>query len=487
MTPLSHRCQMNLCGLRKIIEVDWQQLDGSFIQEFLKRQTKEVKGLKQQEVPDFANHCLIFWRGVFIRRESGFFRTEKIDLMVQRYWQLFEWLFRGQPMPKSPPVSPRYAKGRNVSQTATYLFNRVREGVFTRRTIRDDVKEKGFFSVFTKSHLEEVCLEEVVMISRTSQTKDLKIMRYNGLALADLVALLPLKVQSNWADYLMLFLTVALFASYAIGVFRNYMVIIPIVLSLTRRAALYGLRRNMAQQRAKAFLAGHQKQTTANQISEISHIAHASKEQQVMTLALAYTVLWMRGGRKINQCSEVGMTCYELMEECKTFCRVAKLSLLSIEPDICKTVRVLTKFGLARLEPKQKGAPKTTSQQNWSASARTAADLSPVREHSASSPEKKWSQSARSATDDAPVGQQGASSEESSPGGTVPFRVPPKVPELTTSVSAEQSAAGFSDSSTLSSPRTPRSMSGKLLQRKIYAVGLGQATANVYAVLKTLI
>jgi len=48
-------------------------------------------------------------------------------------------------MPKSPPVSPRYAKGRNVSQTATYLFNRVREGVFTRRTIRDDVKEKGFF------------------------------------------------------------------------------------------------------------------------------------------------------------------------------------------------------------------------------------------------------------------------------------------------------------------------------------------------------
>mmetsp|Transcript_10254 Transcript_10254/g.19706 ORF Transcript_10254/g.19706 Transcript_10254/m.19706 type:complete len:129 (+) Transcript_10254:794-1180(+) len=126
-------------------------------------------------------------------------------------------------------------------------------------------------------------------------------------------------------------------------------------------------------------------------------------------------------------------------------------------------------------------------QKKWAASsARGAKDLSPVREQATSAVEKKWSSSARKATDDAPVQMHGTSSGESSP-GQLPDRTPPHVPELKISASTDSLSAGFRSSSTLSSPRTPRSMSGKLLQRRIYAVGLGQATANVCAVLKTLI
>ncbi|GAB5360253.1 hypothetical protein AAMO2058_000611800 [Amorphochlora amoebiformis] len=326
-------------------DVDYDRLDGSCIQKFLCAQKKDPGwGVRQQKTPDFAKHCLIFWRGASSREENAVFLSEKFDILFQKF------LGRFLGAPASPIISN---PNRASSEKAGYFLGKMKSGVYTRLSLEDTIESEGLFSLLKTSHLREVCLEEVVVLSRPKKTNDLQVVRHHGIPLADLEALLPLKLYNTWADYLLLLITLLLISSWVIGVMGNLLVIVPISLHILRRAAIYALRRNAATHRARVFLEGHLDQSAASQIAEVSHIARSAKEQQVMSLALAYALLWKHGGCPVDGEGSDFMTCDQLSKACEEFLWDSKITRTRVHLDVQKLVRRLIDLKLAKIEEEE--------------------------------------------------------------------------------------------------------------------------------------
>mmetsp|Transcript_3711 Transcript_3711/g.5883 ORF Transcript_3711/g.5883 Transcript_3711/m.5883 type:complete len:892 (+) Transcript_3711:288-2963(+) len=279
---------------------------------------------KEQQVPEFARYCFIFWRGVHIHRESGFYLREKADLLFRKLTGSLSglsFLYKGREgftnklssvsLAGSNSDNKREEEERVSSSSPSPSFPKPTAvsvpgdvpGLYNRRTIQDDVKEHGLMSLFRESHLEEVCFDEVVTISRPKSTKEIDIIRHNSLALADLEAVLPLKVSHSWADYIILALNGIFVLSFTFGVLVQRPMVTSLLFYIFRRVFMHYLKTNLSRRRAEAFLTGHTKSTRSNQVAELSHISRAAKEQQVMQLALVYSMLWRQGGRALDPTS----------------------------------------------------------------------------------------------------------------------------------------------------------------------------------------
>jgi len=295
------------------MSIDWDKLDSSIFEDYF----ASLKDDDCSPPPPFAEHCLVFWRGVGVQKQTDLFLLAKIDILVQKGFKLLRTAL-GPVLParrskKSglATMAQEYYHMEDAAGSSKSPSNIHMPGHIQRKTLLNSAAH-----FWEKVTVEEPTYKEVILLFKKKdgdqgkQQPDkgrLSIQRYFDIPMKNLQVVFPVqKTMWNLADvvsFLMLLsfsITLAFKAFFAIAnstyideaVLGVLFLLFPLLLRWVNRK----INSQRAHHQARVIAEESLRKNSLNcNAGVLSYIHDAAIEQDVKEALLAYFIIWQWG------------------------------------------------------------------------------------------------------------------------------------------------------------------------------------------------
>jgi hypothetical protein len=305
------------------IKIDWDKLDATLFSSYYDKLSRTTE-IDISDIPEYSKRCLIFWRGISVEKQSGYFRLQKFDLLLQKIIAATGLQQLGYALKiTTPPQQSNFLESEKSAPA-------VRPGSFPPISIeRKSLSlDYNLSSLWRKEEVMEPSLDEVILMYRKGSNRSdpkgnpngIYIQRFHNVPLKDLPVVFPEKKKSrNFADIFYAFmiaswLLTVLFKLQHAWASATYideamiavlLVFLPLLLQYFAKTTVSRLRSS----RLRNALTGdslYQNSLNCNR-SVLGYCRDESVQQTVLNSMLAYFVL-LKAGR--------GLTGLEVAKEC---------------------------------------------------------------------------------------------------------------------------------------------------------------------------
>ncbi|KAL6079686.1 Transmembrane protein [Balamuthia mandrillaris] len=330
------------------MKVDWDKLDTELLSDYfnsdlMQERVNEYGGRATQpvvdELPSFARHTLVFWRGAGVRKFSGYFWLQKIDFLLQGGLNFLKSLFGigtirtvgYQPAKTSRPDALRKSLvGEGGPMTTGVLPTSIHRPQAIKRITLADYPLLNLKTFFSRIELQEPTYKELVVLFRKranassslpssdsspdgdgscfaeDQLSNYKIhvQRFYDIPMKNVKLIFPIKQTGlNWADilyFLMLLswvVTIAFKAFTAISRSTYLDEAVLGILFVMMPLLLRYINRKIASNRSSRLCSNMITNSLYNNSlncnrSVLSYVKESAVEQDFKELVMTYFVIW---------------------------------------------------------------------------------------------------------------------------------------------------------------------------------------------------